>query len=84
MQDLQSIARDGLAELRTLDKTNLYVVRFEQPMTEEEVRDIYKEAKNNALQRAMDGEIEIIDEQAAFLEEFIKLAKGVFYDRIHR
>lgn len=84
LQDLQSIARDGLAELRTLDKTNLYVVRFEQPMTEEEVRDIYKEAKNNALQRAMDGEIEIIDEQAAFLEEFIKLAKGVFYDRIHR
>ena len=64
-----------MAELRTLDKTNLYVVRFEQPMTEEEVRDIYKEAKNNALQRAMDGEIEIIDEQAAFLEGVYQVGK---------
>lgn len=85
LQDLQSIARDGLAELRTLDKTNLYVVRFEQPMTEEEVGDIYKEAKLRTLERARLGEIEIgADEQIFFLEEFVKLAKGVQYERIHR
>lgn len=85
MQDLQSIARDGIAELRTVDKTYLYVLRFEEPIAEDEVRSIYQEAKFRVWERSQAGEIEIVsDDQIFFLEEFVKLAKGVYYDRIHR
>lgn len=84
MQDLLSISRDGIAELRTVDKTYLYVLRFEELITEKSVNDIYQQAMYAALERARAGEIEIIDENASFLEEFVKLAKGVYYDRVYR
>ena len=84
LQDLVSISRDEIAELRTVDKTNLYVLRFERPLEEKNIEQLYEAAKLNALQRAMDGEIEIVDEQAAFLDEFIKLQKGVYYEKLHR
>lgn len=78
LQDLRSIARDGLAELRTLDKTNVYVLRYNRSISEEEIGTNYYLAKRSAWQRMADGEQG--DENRLFLEEFLKLTKGVHYE----
>lgn len=78
LQDLQSISRNKLAELRTLDKTNVYVLRYNRTISEEEIGTNYYLAKRSAWQRMADGEQG--DENRLFLEEFLKLTKGVHYE----
>lgn len=78
LQDLQSISHNGLAELRTVDKTNLYVLRFDRTISGEEIGTNYYLAKRAAWQRMADGDQG--EENRLFLEEFIKLTKGVHYE----
>ncbi|MDR3263885.1 MAG: hypothetical protein LBT30_06210 [Clostridiales bacterium] len=80
-EDFYVAAKNQIKELRTVDRTRTYVLKFES-VTEEDIKTNIKEATMNMYQRRMNGEDG--DDQTMIAEELAKLIKGLSYENMSK
>jgi hypothetical protein len=75
-EDFYAAAKNQIKELRTVDRTKTYTLKFDG-VTLEEIEANINDAKMNMYERRMNGEDG--EDQAMIAEELAKLVKGITY-----